>query len=158
MCQYVLSSLCCWLRQCWRRCVGCCVLVTVQKKKEVIRPSFFFSESSYDNSSGGFGCSRTFFQLSVSSHHVSLSSLISLLSSHFYSFCLCVCIRLMLCCCCVFGVRCVWCGTQKKCEFSYTSSVITSLEFVFLNFRLTFGENLLFLSVQQSPNLCVSNV
>ena len=53
------------------------------KKKEVIRPSFFFfSESSYDNSSGGFGCSRTFFQLSVSSHHVSLSlpsSLFSLL-------------------------------------------------------------------------------
>ena len=43
-------------------------------------------------------------------------------------------------------------------EFSYTSSVIISLEFVFLNFRLTFGENLLFLSVQQSSNLCVSNV
>ena len=31
---YVLSSLCCWSRQCWRRCVGCCVVVTVQKKKE----------------------------------------------------------------------------------------------------------------------------
>ena len=29
----MLSSLCCWLRQCWRRCVGCCVVVTVQKKK-----------------------------------------------------------------------------------------------------------------------------
>ena len=32
MCQYVLSSLCCWLRQCWRLCVGCCAVVTVQKK------------------------------------------------------------------------------------------------------------------------------
>ena len=42
--------------------------------------------------------------------------------------------------------------------FLYTSSVIISLEFVFLNFRLTFGEKLLFLSVQQSSNLCVSNV
>ena len=31
---YVLSSLFCWLRQCWRRCVGCCVVVTVQKKRE----------------------------------------------------------------------------------------------------------------------------
>ena len=29
-------------------------------------------------------------------------------------------------------------------KFSYTSSVIISLEFVFLNFRLPFGENLLF--------------
>ena len=33
MCKCVLSSLCCWLRQCWRRCVGCCVVVTVQKRK-----------------------------------------------------------------------------------------------------------------------------
>ena len=31
---YVLSSLFCWLRQCWRRCVGCCVVVTVSKKKK----------------------------------------------------------------------------------------------------------------------------
>ena len=34
MCQYVLFSLCCWLRQCWRQCVGCCVVVTVRKKKK----------------------------------------------------------------------------------------------------------------------------
>ena len=40
----------------------------------------------------------------------------------------------------------------------YTSSVIISLEFVFLNLRLTFGEDLLFLSVLKSSNLCVSNV
>ena len=38
------------------------------------------------------------------------------------------------------------------------SSVIINLEFVFLNLCLTFGEDLLFLSVQQSSNLCVSNV
>ena len=37
MCQCVLSSLCCWLRQCWRRCVGCCVVVTVQKEKKKTR-------------------------------------------------------------------------------------------------------------------------
>ena len=43
-------------------------------------------------------------------------------------------------------------------QCSYTSSVIISLKFVFLNFRLAFGEDLLFLSVQQSSNLCVSNV
>ena len=35
MCWYVLSSLCCWLRQCWRRCVGCCVVVTIQKKNDI---------------------------------------------------------------------------------------------------------------------------
>ena len=34
-CWYVLSSLCCWLRQCWRRCVGCCAVVPVQKKNDV---------------------------------------------------------------------------------------------------------------------------
>ena len=34
-CQYVLSSLCCWLRQCWRLCAGCCAVVTVQKKNDV---------------------------------------------------------------------------------------------------------------------------
>ena len=34
MCEYVLSSLCCWLPQCWRRCVGCSVVVTVPKKKK----------------------------------------------------------------------------------------------------------------------------
>ena len=28
----MLSSLCCWLRQCWRRCIGCCVVMTVQKR------------------------------------------------------------------------------------------------------------------------------
>ena len=39
-----------------------------------------------------------------------------------------------------------------------TSSVTISLEFVFLNLRLTFGEDLLFLSVQKSPNLCVPSV
>ena len=37
MCQYVIVCVVfvgCWLRQCWRRCVGFCVVVTVQKKKE----------------------------------------------------------------------------------------------------------------------------
>ena len=43
-------------------------------------------------------------------------------------------------------------------QFLYTSSVIISREFVFLNLRLTFGEDLVFLSVQKSSNLCVSNV
>ena len=43
-------------------------------------------------------------------------------------------------------------------KFSYTSSVVVSLEIVFLNLRLTFGETLLFLSVQQSSNLCVCNI
>ena len=42
--------------------------------------------------------------------------------------------------------------------FLYTSSVIISLEFVFLNLRLTVGEDLLFLSVQKSSNLCVFSV
>ena len=42
--------------------------------------------------------------------------------------------------------------------FLYTSSVIISLEFVFLNFRLTVGEDLLPLSVQKSPTLLVINV
>ena len=32
MCWYVLSSLCCWLPQCWCRCVGCCVVMTVQRR------------------------------------------------------------------------------------------------------------------------------
>ena len=27
--------LCCRLRQCWRRCVGCCVVVTVHKKNDI---------------------------------------------------------------------------------------------------------------------------
>ena len=43
-------------------------------------------------------------------------------------------------------------------QFSYTSSVNISLEFVFLNLRLTFGEDLLFLSLQMSSNLCVFDV
>ena len=43
-------------------------------------------------------------------------------------------------------------------QLLYTSSVIINLEFVFLHLRLTIGENSLFLSVQQSSNLCVSNV
>ena len=64
-----------------------------------------------------------------------------------------------------------WCRSTEKLDirfqripiasflqFSYTSSVIISLEFVFLNLRLTFGEDLLFLSVQQSSNLCVFSV
>ena len=38
-------------------------------------------------------------------------------------------------------------------QFLYTSSVITSLEFVFSNLCLTVSEDLLLLSVQQSPNL-----
>ena len=37
---------------------------------------------------------------------------------------------------------------QNFTEFSYTSSGAISLDFMFLNFRLTFGENLLFLSAQ----------
>ena len=43
-------------------------------------------------------------------------------------------------------------------HFLYISSVIICLEFVFLNLCLTFGEDLLFLSVQKNSNLCVSNV
>ena len=43
-------------------------------------------------------------------------------------------------------------------QFLYTSSFVISLVFVFLNFRLTVGENLLFLSVQLSSNLCVFSV
>ena len=43
-------------------------------------------------------------------------------------------------------------------QFLNTSSVIIRLEFVFLNLRLTFGEDLLFLSVQKSSNLCVFSV
>ena len=43
-------------------------------------------------------------------------------------------------------------------QFLHTSSVNVGLEFVFLNLRLTVGEDLLFLSVQQSSHLCVSNV
>ena len=34
VCLCVLSSLCSWLRRYWRRCVGCCVVVTVQQNKE----------------------------------------------------------------------------------------------------------------------------
>ena len=26
LCRHCVSSFCCWLRQCWRRCVGCCVV------------------------------------------------------------------------------------------------------------------------------------
>ena len=40
-------------------------------------------------------------------------------------------------------------------SFLYTSSVIIRLEFVVINLRLTVGEDLLPLSVQKSPNLCV---
>ena len=43
-------------------------------------------------------------------------------------------------------------------KFSYTSSVIISLEFVSPDLRLTAGEHLLPLSVQKSPNLCVFRV
>ena len=32
---FVSVSMCCWLRQCWRRCVGSCVVVTVQKKNDI---------------------------------------------------------------------------------------------------------------------------
>ena len=38
-------------------------------------------------------------------------------------------------------------------QFLYTSSVIISLEFVFLDLRLTVSEDLLPLSIQESPNL-----
>ena len=43
-------------------------------------------------------------------------------------------------------------------QFSYPSSVIIRLEFVFLDLRLTVGEDLLPLSVQKSSNLCVFSV
>ena len=43
-------------------------------------------------------------------------------------------------------------------QFLYTSSVIVSLEFVSPDFRLTVNEDLLPLSVQKSPNLCVFSV
>ena len=38
-------------------------------------------------------------------------------------------------------------------QFLYTSSVIISLEFVLLNLRLTVSEDLLPLSIQESPDL-----
>ena len=38
-------------------------------------------------------------------------------------------------------------------QFGKTTSVIISLEFVFSNLRLTVGDDLLALSVQESPNL-----
>ena len=34
LCLSMMSWLCCWLRRCWRRCVGCCVVVKVQKIKK----------------------------------------------------------------------------------------------------------------------------
>ena len=43
-------------------------------------------------------------------------------------------------------------------QFLFTSSVIISLEFVFSNLRLTVSEDLLPLSVQESPNLFVFRV
>ena len=43
-------------------------------------------------------------------------------------------------------------------QFSYISSVIISLEVVLLNFRPTFGENLVLLFVQQCSNLCISDI
>ena len=43
-------------------------------------------------------------------------------------------------------------------QFSYTSSVIISLKFVFSNLRSTISEDLLSLSVQKSSNLCVFSV
>ena len=43
-------------------------------------------------------------------------------------------------------------------QLLYTSSVIISLEFLSSNLRLTVGEDLLPLSVQESPNLYVFSV
>ena len=43
-------------------------------------------------------------------------------------------------------------------EFLFSSSVRMSLEFVFSNLRLTLREDLLPLSVQESPNLFVFRV
>ena len=42
---------------------------------------------------------------------------------------------------------------DRVIQFLYTSSVIISLEFVFSNLCLTVSEDLLPLSVQESPNL-----
>ena len=47
---------------------------------------------------------------------------------------------------------------DRFAQFLFTSSVIVSLEFVSPDFRLTVGEDLLPLSVQKSPNLCVFSV
>ena len=129
------------------------------KKKEVIRPSFFFFQNHHmiirlaDLGVLGHFFNSLYLLIMSLSLFPHLSSLFSFL--FFLSLCLYPSDVVLL--------LCVWCAVcvvrhAKKCEFSYTSSVITSLEFVFVNFRLTFGENLLFLSVQQSPNLCVSNV
>ena len=49
-------------------------------------------------------------------------------------------------------------GFNNFTQFLYTSSVIISLELVFLSLRQTFGEDLLFLSVQKSSNLCMFSV
>ena len=48
-----------------------------------------------------------------------------------------------------------WWNTQpiEKIQFLYTSSIIISLEFVFSNLCLIISENLLSLSLQESPNL-----
>ena len=43
-------------------------------------------------------------------------------------------------------------------KFLYTSSVILSLEFVSPDLRLAVGEDLLPLSVQESPHMCVFSV
>ena len=47
---------------------------------------------------------------------------------------------------------------RKELNFLYTSSVIVCLDFVSPDFRLTVGEDLLPLSVQNSPNLRVFGV
>ena len=47
---------------------------------------------------------------------------------------------------------------ENSIQFLYTSSVLIGLEFVLSNLRLTVSEDLLPLSVQESPNLFILRV
>ena len=49
-------------------------------------------------------------------------------------------------------------GFQQFRLFAVHLSVRICLDFVFVNFRLSFAEKLLSLSVPQSSNLCISNI
>ena len=65
-------------------------------------------------------------------------------------------------------LRLSWCSSNSNalwgtCVMTLSGNgararVTINLEFEFLNFHLTFGESLLFLSVQQNANLCICNV
>ena len=54
---------------------------------------------------------------------------------------------------CLSTMKFLFLRLDRFIQFLYTSSVIISLEFVLSNLRLTISEDLLPLSVQESPNL-----